>query len=1247
MAYINVPHSDPGNINLPDSQIIIGQVEGVGEAKPVSGAITLTDTGAVALSASAVDNSVISGSANISLNKLAAVTGNHALISNASGFIDISPTSSTELSYLSGVTSNVQTQLNGKLSAFGYTPEDVANKDTTVTLGTSDTKYPSQKAVKTYVDTNLSIIPTDTKEPTGFVDASTTTISVVDGTRTFTVAPTGASFDVYVKGVKYTKTSQSVVFTNTEGVWYFYFDNTGTLTASQTVWDLSLVAPVSLLYWDATNTVSLDLADERHGCAMDWATHKYLHSTVGTRLVGGLGASGYVLNSAVNADVQFAFDSGSISDEDLVISIAAQTEPAQIPVFYRSGVGGNWRRATATNYPYLTAGTGRIAYNLNTAGTWSQAEVTNTDFTAYWIFATDGKNFPIISIQGQRTDTSLNNALNNNLYESLSFGTLPYAEMKLLFRVIVQTSNAYGSTMKVRIVDVQDLRVVSNLPSGSYVATDHNSLTGRSTAGSHPATAISNTPAGNIAATDVQSALNELDTEKQAALGYTPINKAGETGIGTLQLNGNLGIGIVATQKLQVHDSTGGSDNLIMSSTSAGESGYMQANAGGSVDIGSLTSHPLRLMTGAAAAVTVATDGRVGIGATPADKFQVNITASDTGILLTDGGANYNPRFQMSRNGSAKIRMTAASGVGHITGDSGLNLGGTLDTAQVYIDATGKVGIGMAPQCLVDAEGASDITAGQFKTTARFKATAADIADKPGIMLGYNNAGTSAIIAAATQATGQPIGFWTFNGSSWGERLQIAKTGEVGIGTDPGGYKLNVNGATQLSGNVDLHGDIYFKSDTKKIYSLDQAKSIQVSNSGVILTGNVGIGTTPTSTLGGLDISSGGLSLIVGADSGASTRTNATTKLGRVGGAHYTNAEEPIGLLISSSDSTDNIVSIGGGSAFVNAATRVRIMTAANSTTTGGTERLNIDSSGTISIPGTTNIGSSFSGNGALNVNGDIKVGGGNRVIGNYGNNSISLRTNDTDRLTVGADGTITVASGCYLGVGGTPAVNLDVIGTGSVISTVRTTSTSGTRSAIFRLNEANTGGSDGAGQLLFTYDTDYKQSAAIKSVLTGGGSAGILKFYTSTTERMQIDSDGRISGSSAIHRALSSTPDSTSGTTPYLESGTFTPAGTTGTNVTVVTPGLSTWMRVGRVVTVSGQVSITTTAAASSSCALTFPINSNIATDTECSGVFSSLVAGSGRIIGDATNDRTTFEWTVTATGSNSYRYTYTYLVN
>lgn len=42
-----------------------------------------------------------------------------------------------------------------KQDALGYTAEDAANKDTDGALAAnSDTKYPSQKAVKTYVDNN-------------------------------------------------------------------------------------------------------------------------------------------------------------------------------------------------------------------------------------------------------------------------------------------------------------------------------------------------------------------------------------------------------------------------------------------------------------------------------------------------------------------------------------------------------------------------------------------------------------------------------------------------------------------------------------------------------------------------------------------------------------------------------------------------------------------------------------------------------------------------------------------------------------------------------------------------------------------------------------------------------------------------------------------------------------------------------------------------------------------------------------
>lgn len=43
-----------------------------------------------------------------------------------------------------------------KQNSLGFTPEDVANKSTSTSLGTSDTLYPSQNAVKTYVDAKVT-----------------------------------------------------------------------------------------------------------------------------------------------------------------------------------------------------------------------------------------------------------------------------------------------------------------------------------------------------------------------------------------------------------------------------------------------------------------------------------------------------------------------------------------------------------------------------------------------------------------------------------------------------------------------------------------------------------------------------------------------------------------------------------------------------------------------------------------------------------------------------------------------------------------------------------------------------------------------------------------------------------------------------------------------------------------------------------------------------------------------------------
>jgi hypothetical protein len=133
------------------------------------------------------------------------------------------------------------------------------------------------------------------------------------------------------------------------------------------------------------------------------------------------------------------------------------------------------------------------------------------------------------------------------------------------------------------------------------------------------------------------------------------------------------------------------------------------------------------------------------------------------------------------------------------------------------------------------------------------------------------------------------------------------------------------------------------------------------------------IGVNTTSRLGIFDISSGEIALIVGADNAVITRTNATAKWGRIGAAHYLNAEEPLGIFSSQSENGYNIIHIGGGSNTMNAATYLLFYTAANGTTVAGTERMRITEAGKVGI-NDNNPGEMLDVTGNINVTGVYAV---------------------------------------------------------------------------------------------------------------------------------------------------------------------------------------------------------------------------------------------------------------------------------
>jgi hypothetical protein len=137
--------------------------------------------------------------------------------------------------------------------------------------------------------------------------------------------------------------------------------------------------------------------------------------------------------------------------------------------------------------------------------------------------------------------------------------------------------------------------------------------------------------------------------------------------------------------------------------------------------------------------------------------------------------------------------------------------------------------------------------------------------------------------------------------------------------------------------NNQANGAIHFRTDG----------SLTSNNRVVINSSGLGVFVTPTnSPASGVDVADGNITLLLGAENNARTRTNSQTKITRIANFHYTNAEEPSAMIMGSSNSTDNVVNIGGGSLAMNAATTVNFYTANNNTTQTGTVRGTIDLDG-------------------------------------------------------------------------------------------------------------------------------------------------------------------------------------------------------------------------------------------------------------------------------------------------------------
>lgn len=396
------------------------------------------------------------------------------------------------------------------------------------------------------------------QEPLGWVDRTSSDINWDNSTHTLTLSVRSPATEYVVwettdnGSVKHTFTSSmsSSIDTPEEGLWWFYI-------LSGSLINLAVDNVVNLprgvrevLTANVFLTSSLDaitVGDERHGTTMDWATHLYLHTTVGTAYRSGFGLERLTTGSLglLNSDTQISLESGIICDEDIIYDInrvsypgpfnafeqelgSGSSVPGRFPIFFKTG-SISWDKLDATVYPaHRTVGAPRLCTNMFVSGSWEMTHATaDGNYICMFIVGTNSFFNPVISIMGQSEFTSLYDALNYAFSDLSLLPHYPVQEFKPLYKLIYRTDSSYPNDLHASIVLVIDYRSVPTATIGKNVQS-HLSLADVTVFGTHPASAIQfdttfSTGSSILTSeqTSLQSTVQQLNTYASSITGST------------------------------------------------------------------------------------------------------------------------------------------------------------------------------------------------------------------------------------------------------------------------------------------------------------------------------------------------------------------------------------------------------------------------------------------------------------------------------------------------------------------------------------------------------------------------------------------------------------------------------------------------------------------------------------------------------------------------------------------------------
>lgn len=102
--------------SLTSAYVFVGNGSNVATGVPISGDVTISNAGVVAIAANSIVNADINPAAGILQSKMVALATSRVMVTNSSGFATTALPTDTEINHIVGATSNLQSQINGKLS---------------------------------------------------------------------------------------------------------------------------------------------------------------------------------------------------------------------------------------------------------------------------------------------------------------------------------------------------------------------------------------------------------------------------------------------------------------------------------------------------------------------------------------------------------------------------------------------------------------------------------------------------------------------------------------------------------------------------------------------------------------------------------------------------------------------------------------------------------------------------------------------------------------------------------------------------------------------------------------------------------------------------------------------------------------------------------------------------------------------------------------------------------------------------